>query len=163
MILFYATLLLSWWLTKVFWGSKVANFSLLAIIPIGLICTPALLHDDVFLAIALSIIYGIIFIAVNFFVFMGIALFQTDWKNPDNQRAFLQGIVDSKSYSNSQESLTYRVQRLGGVSWLNESADFSNVASAIQHADQRKSNNINEVYRVAEVRNGKIVGTVYSC
>ena len=94
---------------------------------------------------------------------MGIALFQTDWKNPENQRAFLQGIVGSKSYSNSQEFLTYRVQRLGSVGWLNESADFSNVASAIQHADQRKSNNINEVYRVAEIRNGKIVGTVYTC
>lgn len=163
MILFYATLLLSWWLTKVFWGNKVANFSLLAIIPIGLFCTPALLHDDVFLAIALSIIYGIIFIAVNFFSFMIIALIKTDWKNADNQRAFLQGIVGSKSYSNSQEFLTYRVQRLGGVSWLNESADFSNVASAIQHADQRKSDNMNEKYRVAEIRNGKIVGTVYSC
>lgn len=65
--------------------------------------------------------------------------------------------------NNKQESIDYVPQRLGGSGWLSIGNAFSNLNSAIASVESSKKFHPNNRFRVAERRNGRIVGTAYSC
>mgnify|MGYP006285917067 CR=1 FL=1 len=70
----------------------------------------------------------------------------------------------SSSRNEGNDSVDYVPQRMGGTGvWLNVGNSFSNVGAAISSAEYSKKRNPKDPHRVAERRNGKIVGTVYSC
>lgn len=68
----------------------------------------------------------------------------------------------SSSSADANPSIDYIPQRLGGSGWLNEGG-AGGLQSAISCIEYAKRNRPNDHFRVAERRNGKIVGTVYSC
>lgn len=56
----------------------------------------------------------------------------------------------------------YQAQVRGGTTWLNIGGT-RNEDGAIRSVDYEKSRNPEKRYRVVEIKNGKIIGTVYSC
>ena len=70
---------------------------------------------------------------------------------------------ESRSSRESNDTIDYVPQRLGGTGWLNVGCSFSSVNGAISSVEHSKRTRPNDPHRVAERRNGKIVGTVYSC
>lgn len=67
------------------------------------------------------------------------------------------------SNSYQSDSIDYVPQRLGGNGWLNIGNTFSNLNSAIASVESSRRFHPNDRFRVAERRNGRIVGTAYSC
>lgn len=74
------------------------------------------------------------------------------------------GSSSSGSRSDDFDGYTvYQLQVRGGTTWLNIGGS-RNEDGAIRSADYEKSRNPDKQYRVVEkTRNGKIIGTVYSC
>ena len=74
------------------------------------------------------------------------------------------GSSSSGSRSDDSDGYTvYQLQVRGGTTWLNIGGS-RNEDGAIRSADYEKSRNPDKQYRVVEkTRNGKIIGTVYSC
>lgn len=67
------------------------------------------------------------------------------------------------SNSYGSDSVEYVPQRLGGSGWLNIGNSFYNLNSAIASVESSRRFHPNDRFRVAEKRNGRIVGTAYSC
>ena len=122
MIIFYITLFVSWWFTKIFWSDKAAKYSLFVIIPIGVLLFVPLWKDDIALALVLSFIYGFIFVFINLAVFMFMLFRQVDWKDPETQRqlfiAFLGGLGKGSGSSSSSSYGEYVIQYRSGSTWI---------------------------------------------
>ena len=166
MFIFYVTLTLSWWLTKLLWGDKPAKYSLFVIIPIGIICTPALWAEDsgqgiLSLGFALSLIYAFVFVGINVLFFF-ISLFRsTDWKDPEVQRAFLEGLFNrsggSSRNSYDEEYGSYVIQYRSGSTWIdgpgsNDERVAESMFDRFLENDPRGSKRCRLVYKV----NGRV-------
>lgn len=76
--------------------------------------------------------------------------------------------TNGRSYSSSSESdedasIDYLPQRLSVNGWLNLGHSFHNLDAAVSSIESSRRYHPNDKFRVAERRNGKIVGTAYSC
>lgn len=122
MLIFYATLTLSWWLTKVLWGDKAAKYSLFAIIPLGVLLFVPLWQDDIALSIVMSFLYAFIYFFVNLFCFMVMIFRNADWSDPETQRQFLIGLLGGLGKSSKSSSSgsygEYVIQYRSGSTWI---------------------------------------------
>lgn len=162
MIIFYLTLFVSWWLTKVFWGDKAAKYSLFAIIPIGALLFVPLWQDDLALSIVVSFFYVLGFVFINLLCFMVLMFRQIDWRDPETKRQFLFELLNavnkkgSGSYSSSSYG-EYVIQYRSGSTWIdgpgsnNERVAESMFDQFITN-DSRSNNRCRLVYKV----NGRV-------
>ncbi len=166
MFFFYLTLFVSWWLTKVFWGEKAAKYSLFAIVPIAMICAPALWSDDsgrgiLSLGFALSLIYAFVFVAINMLCIIIKTIVSGDWKDPEFQRAFLEGLINRRGGSSSRsyddEYGSYVIQYRSGSAWIdgpgsNDERVAESMFDRFLENDPRGSKRCRLVYKV----NGRV-------
>jgi hypothetical protein len=169
---FYLTLIFAWWLTKILWGNKTANYSLFVLIPIGLFMFPIMWNDTgrgIFSAsFMFAFVFAVIFVAINSIV-MFIGFFITaDWKNPEVQRAFISGMLGTRSnksftLSSDNEYATYLIQYRNqvGTSWINgPSSNDEHIAESM--FDQFITNNPhgNRRCRLVKKVNGRVVAVL---
>jgi hypothetical protein len=128
MIVFILTIILAWWLTKIFWGDKVGKYSLFFYVPVGLFGAFLSFADgsgsELFsLGFALSLIFAFCFVAVNVLAIIVMAIRNADWSDPANQRAFLQGLFGAFSKGGSSSYFSddygsYVIQYRRHGSWI---------------------------------------------
>ena len=164
MFFFYLTLFVSWWLTKVFWGEKAAKYSLFAIVPLGVLLFLPLWKDDVELSIVFSFLYAAIFVFINIVAFVVMLFRQADWKDPEFQRAFLEGLLNrrgggssSRSYDSDDEYGSYVIQYRSGSTWIdgpgsNDERVAESMFDRFLENDPRGSKRCRLVYKV----NGRV-------
>jgi hypothetical protein len=132
MLFLTVTVAFAWFLTKIFWSDRVAKYSLILTIPfwlVGIFLSWEEGGDEPLgIGFALSLLFALAFICINGIIFLGYLfkhlIFDSDWKDPANQRAFLEGLFGSSSGGGSSSTndsygsyvIQYRDQ-VGG-SWI---------------------------------------------
>ena len=161
MFFFYLTLFVSWWLTKIFWGEKAAKYSLFAIVPLGVLLFLPLWKDDVELSIVMSFLYVIVFVFINVIAFVVMIFRRGDWKDPEFQRAFFEGLFNrrggSSSRSYDEEYGSYVIQYRSGSTWIdgpgsNDERVAESMFDRFLENDPRGSKRCRLVYKV----NGRV-------
>lgn len=165
MIIFYATLFVSWWLTKVLWGDKPAKYSLFVIIPIGVLLFMPLWHDDLALSIVMSFLYAFIFFFINLAAFMFMVIRSIDWSDTETQRNFLIGLLGGLGKGSGSSSGgsygEYVIQYRSGSTWIdgpgsNNERVAENMFDQFLANDPRGSKRCRLVYKV----NGRVQSVV---
>lgn len=161
MIVFYLTLFLSWWLTKVFWGDKVAKYSLFVIVPIGVLLFVPLWQDDLALSFVMAFFYAFVFVFINLAVFMFMIFRQIDWRDSNTyMHMFLglrRGFGERFGSSSSSSYGEYIIQYRRGSVWIdgpgsNDERVAESMFDQFLDNDPRSNNRCRLVHKV----NGKV-------
>lgn len=164
MIIFYLTLFVSWWLTKVFWGDKAAKYSLFVIIPIGVLLFMPLWQDDLALSFVMAFLYALVFVFINLAVFVFMIFRRIDWRDPNTYLHMFVGIKRELGGEGIRSSLSYGryvIQYRRGSTWIDgPGSNDEDIAEAMfdqfLQTDPRSSNRCRLVYMV----NGRVQSVV---
>lgn len=167
MFIFYTTLLVSWFLVRIIWSGRAAKYSLIAIIPIAIICTPAMLEDEssgMFnIGFAFAFVYAFAFVVVMVIIGSIKLLRSVDWNDSEQKQQFLEGFINgllndkNGNTSSSDDYGSYVIQYRSGSTWVdgpgsNDERIAESMFDRFLENDPRSSRRCRLVYKV----NGRV-------